>query len=249
MKSVAFFSALSLVALAGCASTAGNTSSAADAPPISTKELQAKLTPAEIRAQLEAGNQRFAAGQTSRRDHLGEVKQTSTGQFPKAVILSCLDSRIPPELVFDQGIGDLFVARVAGNFENTDILGSMEFATAAAGAKLIVVMGHTECGAVKGACDRVKLGNLTDTLANITPAVEDAEKKAGGTCSSKIKDHVHAVTHLNIERTVQDITKRSEVLAKLVAEGKLAVVGAHYDLATGKVEWIDATAPATSTRP
>ena len=136
-----------------------------------TREAQAAITPARAVAMLKEGNERFISGDSVDRNLLAQVKQTSKGQFPFAAIVSCLDSRIPPEMVFDQGIGDIFVARVAGNFVNADILGSLEFATKLAGAKLIVVMGHTECGAVKGACDAAELGLLSGTLSNIYPAV------------------------------------------------------------------------------
>ncbi len=211
-------------------------SGAAPSADVVTRDEQAALTPPQVLAELKAGNERFVANQAVRRDYLAQVAATSKGQYPKAVVLSCLDSRIPPELVFDQGIGDLFVARVAGNFENTDILGSMEFATKVAGAKLIVVMGHTNCGAIKGACDGVKLGNLTDTLANIQPAVS-ASQAVHGPHDSSNHDFVEAVSEANVKQTVQDITARSPVLAELVATGKLSVVGAMYDLDTGRVTW------------
>ena len=137
-----------------------------------TQEAQAAITPAKALEMLKQGNERFVSGKAIERDYLAQVKQTSKGQFPFAAIVSCLDSRFPPAIVFDRGIGDLFVARVAGNFVNDDILGSLEFATKLAGTKLIVVMGHTECGAIKGACDGAQLGLLTTTLANINPAVK-----------------------------------------------------------------------------
>lgn len=136
-----------------------------------TREAQAAITPDKAIEMLKQGNQRFVSNKTLKRDLLGQVKQTSKGQFPFAAIVSCLDSRIPPEIIFDRGVGDLFVACVAGNFVNDDILGSLEFATKLSGAKLIVIMGHTECGAIKGACDAAQLGLLTATLANINPAV------------------------------------------------------------------------------
>lgn len=203
---------------------------------VTSREEQAALTPDGVLAELRAGNERFTSDRALPRDHLSQVRATATGQYPKAVVLSCLDSRIPPEIVFDQGIGDLFVARVAGNFENADILGSMEFATQVAGAKLIVVMGHSECGAIKGACDGIKLGNLTEALANVQPAI-DASRSVPGPHDSKNHEYVAAVTHANVDQTVRDITARSPVLAALVAEGKLKVVGASYDLSTGRVSW------------
>lgn len=140
-----------------------------------TREAQASITSGKALEMLKQGNLRFVGGQAEKRDFLAQVKQTSGGQFPFAAIVSCLDSRVPPEIVFDRGIGDLFVARVAGNFVNDDILGSLEYAARVAGAKLIVIMGHTECGAVKGACDSAQLGLLTATLANINPAVNSVQ--------------------------------------------------------------------------
>ena len=140
-----------------------------------TAETQAAITPATALSMLKEGNGRFLSGKTKERDLHAQIKQTAKGQFPYAAVVSCLDSRIPPEVIFDQGIGDIFVARVAGNFVNDDILGSLEFATKLVGVKLVVVMGHTDCGAVKGACDGAELGLLTSTLANISPAVEAVE--------------------------------------------------------------------------
>jgi carbonic anhydrase len=224
-----------LVALGGCASGA-DTSARSD---VMTAEQQRAMTPAQVLTQLEAGNQRFAAGKGTPMDYTTQVRRTAEGQFPKAVVLSCLDSRIPPEVIFDRGIGDLYVARVAGNFENTDILGSMEFATAAAGAKAIVVLGHNNCGAVKGAIDDVKLGNLTETLANITPSVQTTRAAMPGAAGSKDSAFVQAVAVENVRRTISDIPARSPVLADRVAKGELVIVGGMYDLNTGKVEWLD----------
>ncbi|MEZ4364867.1 MAG: carbonic anhydrase family protein [Kofleriaceae bacterium] len=245
MHRVLTVSSFVLAGLLGCgssssdhASTTPATTSAAPAPSgdITTQAEQQAMTPAEVIADLKAGNARFVRGETTPRDHLAQVKGTAAGQYPKAVVLSCLDSRVPAELVFDQGIGDLFVARVAGNFENEDILGSMEFATAAAGSKAIVVLGHTSCGAIKGACDGVELGNLTATLANIAPAIA-ASQGVPGEHTSKNHAYVHAVTEANIDQTVRDITERSPVLKDLVDKGALTVVGALYDLETGQVTW------------
>ena len=200
-----------------------------------TREAQLAISPAEARARLAAGNQRFVSGQQVERDLAAQVKATAGGQYPFAVVLGCIDSRVPPELVFDQGIGDIFAPRIAGNFVNTDILGSMEFATAVAGAKLIVVLGHSECGAVKGACDNVQLGNLTHTLSNIAPAVYATS--TDGDRNSKNASFVDAVTRKNVELTVQNILERSGVIRQLVASGDLQVVGAVHDVATGKVEF------------
>lgn len=202
------------------------------------QEMQAALTPDEALQLLKDGNARFVAGESIERDLIEQQKETASGQYPFAVVLSCLDSRSAPEVVFDQGVGDLFVGRVAGNVVDTNLLGSFEFATAAAGSKLIVVMGHTECGAVKGACDGVELGNLTRTLANIRPAVE-AVSGIPGERNSKNRAFVDAVAHENVRQTVQNIVDRSEVLRELVEAGKLKVVGAMYDVATGEVTFLD----------
>jgi len=203
-----------------------------------TKETQAALTPEGVIQLLKDGNARFLEGKALERDFLGQVKQTAEGQFPMAAILGCIDSRVPHEIVFDKGVGDVFSARVAGNFVNTDILGSLEFATAAAGSKVIVVLGHTECGAVKGACDHVELGNLTSTLANIAPAVY-AVDGVEGERSSKNKEYVNAVTEKNVALTVQNTIDRSPVLRGLVEDGKLIVIGAMHDVNTGKVTFYE----------
>jgi len=246
-KELSFLLILFVLALVtACAPPSGDaggsaaTSSPAPAPvsTVTTADAQAALTPQAVLAELEAGNQRFAAGELTAWDYQAQVAKTASGQYPKAVILSCLDSRIPPEIVFDQGIGDLFVARVAGNFENEDILGSMEFATKAAGAKLIVVLGHTACGAVKGACDKVELGNLTAMLANFEPALA-ASAGIEGEKNSKNTAYVAAVTDANVRQTMRDIVDRSAVLRELVEGGQLAVVGGLYDLSTGRVTWIE----------
>ena len=163
---------------------------------------------------------------------------TATGQYPYAVVLGCIDSRVPPEIVFDQGIGDIFAPRIAGNFVNTDILGSMEFATAVAGSKLIVVLGHTSCGAVKGACDDVKLGNLTPMLENIMPAVHAVDEVIGERNSKNAK-FVNDVAHMNVKLTIENILEQSPVMKELVDNGKLMVVGAMHDVETGKVTFMD----------
>lgn len=205
---------------------------------VQTKDTQAAMTPDAALELLKQGNQRFVGGTMLVRDLKAQVAGTAGGQYPHSVILGCIDSRVPPELVFDQGVGDVFAPRIAGNFVNTDILGSMEFATAVAGAKLIVVLGHTECGAVKGACDVVELGNLTQTLSNISPAVYSV-KGFDGQRTSKNKAFVDAVTHENVELTVKSIVNRSPVIADLIAKGQLKVVGAVHDVATGVVTFKD----------
>ncbi len=199
-----------------------------------TREAQAAITPAKALEMLKEGNERFVGGDSVDRNLLAQVKQTSKGQFPIAAIVSCLDSRIPPEMVFDRGIGDIFVARVAGNFVNDDILGSLEFATRLAGAKLIVVMGHNECGAVKGACDSAELGLLTATLANLSPAV-DAVQGDYTPRNSKNAKFVQAVTEMNVQLTMQKLRARSVVLRELIDKNEIGLVGAMYDVSSGKV--------------
>jgi carbonic anhydrase len=187
---------------------------------------------------LKQGNKRYVSGKMKKRDLLAQVKQTSKGQFPFAAIVCCLDSRTPPEIVFDQGIGDIFVARVAGNFVNDDILGSLEFATKLAGAKLIVIMGHTECGAVKGACDEAQLGLLTATLANINPAV-NAVQGDYSPRTSKNNKFVQAVIEKNVQLTMQKLRDRSVVLREMIDKGEIGLVGAMYDLSNGKVTFYE----------
>jgi carbonic anhydrase len=170
---------------------------------------------------------------------MSQVRQTAEGQYPMAAILGCIDSRVPHEIVFDKGVGDVFSARVAGNFINTDILGSLEFATAAAGSKVIVVLGHTECGAVKGACDGVELGNLTSTLANIAPAIYAVGDEVSGPRTSANAEYVQAVAHENVHQTVQNIVNRSPVIRGLVESGDLIVVGAMHDVTTGEVTFYE----------
>ena len=203
-----------------------------------TREAQAAITPAKALEMLKHGNKRFVSGKSTERDFLAQVKQTSKGQFPFAAVVSCLDSRIPPAIVFDRGIGDLFVARVAGNFVNDDILGSLEFATRLAGAKLIVVMGHTECGAVKGACDAAQLGLLTATLANINPAVKAVQGDFNPR-SSQNAEFVQAVAEMNVQLTMQTLRDRSVVLREMIDKGEIGLVGAMYDVSSGKVVFYD----------
>ena len=209
----------------------------ADLPGIAvTQEKQAAITPERALEILKRGNERFVSGTPVERDYLAQVTKTASGQFPFAAVVSCLDSRIPAEIVFDRGVGDLFVARVAGNFVNDDILGSLEFATKLSGAKLIVILGHTECGAIKGACDGAQLGLLTATLANINPAVE-AMQGDFSPRSSKNAKFVQAVAELNVEMTMRTLRDRSVVLREMIDKGELGLVGAMYDVSTGKVEF------------
>ena len=200
-----------------------------------TPATQAATTPDAALALLKAGNIRFVEGRTINCDLRKQVLATAEQQSPVAVVVGCIDSRVPPEMVFDQRLGDIFAARVAGNFVNTDILGSLEFATAAAGAKLIVVLGHSNCGAIKGAADDVKLGNLTSMLANIRPSMSKLQYT--GVPSSKNKKLVQDLADQNAKDAVEQILQKSEVIAKLVKDGKVKVVSAMHDLTTGKISW------------
>lgn len=208
---------------------------ASELPP--TAEEQKALTPEVVLKQLMDGNKRYVEGKLSDPNVTARVAATSTGQYPKAYILSCVDSRVPVEQVFDQGIGDIFVGRVAGNIESTEQLGSIEFATKVAGAKLVMVLGHEACGAVKGACDHVKMGNLTDLLAEIQPAVEAVEGHEER--SSKNAAFVADVIEKNVRLTLADIRKRSTVLAELEKAGEIKIVGAIYSLKDGSVKLLD----------
>jgi len=199
---------------------------------------QRAMTPDEALAQLKAGNERYTSGESTRFEWLAQARQTADGQYPHSIVLSCLDSRVPVEAIFDQGIGDIFVGRVAGNFENTDMLGSMEFGTKLAGSKLIVVLGHTSCGAVKGTIAGAEMGNLTETLENIEPAVERTRVGSMGR-TTEDPDYVARVVEENVRITVRDIRERSEIIQDLVRSGDLKVVGAVYDLRSGEVAWLD----------
>jgi carbonic anhydrase len=204
------------------------------------KEIQQKITPAEALTILKEGNRRFVQNLKLNRNLLEQVNNTSDGQWPFAVILSCIDSRTSAELIFDQGLGDIFSVRIAGNIVNEDILGSMEFACKVAGSKFIVVLGHTKCGAVKGACDHVEMGNLTTLLSKITPAV-DEEKTIKDNRSSSNSEFVENVAHLNVTRNVHEIMKRSDILREMIENGEIGVIGAMYDVTTGDVEFYEDT--------
>lgn len=186
--------------------------------------------------ELKKGNERFVNQQMLHQDFAEQVKHAASGQHPYAAIVSCIDSRVPPELVFDQGIGDLFVTRIAGNIDNDDIIGGLEFATKVKGSKLIVVMGHTSCGAVEGACTGAKLEHLTGLLEHIKPAVDKVSKNNPNMQKSS-KEFVEKVADENVEKTISDLLEKSETLRGLVKEGKLKIVGAKYDLETGKVNF------------
>ena len=203
-----------------------------------TADSQAGITPAMAVEMLQAGNQRFLDGETLKRDLHAQVRQTAGGQFPFASIISCIDSRIPTEVVFDQGIGDIFNARVAGNFVNDDILGSLEFACKLAGSKVIVVMGHTSCGAVKGACDNAELGKLTQMLDKIMPAVNAIKTPEGTDRSSKNAGFVNKNKEKNVELTIENIKAQSAVLNEMYTDGEIDIVGAMYDVSSGKVKFL-----------
>lgn len=203
-----------------------------------TKETQATMTPNKSLQYLIEGNQRFQDNLKANRNLLEQVNDTSDGQFPFATILSCIDSRVSAELVFDQGLGDVFSVRIAGNFVNEDILGSMEFACKLAGTKLIVVLGHTSCGAVKGACDHAEMGNLTKLIEKITPAVNAvSEPKDESLRTSKNLDFVDEVSKKNVELTIDRIHAESPILTEMEKSGELKIVGAMYDINTGAVEF------------
>jgi carbonic anhydrase len=228
---------------AGALTAAGfvGTASAKDGPSaqacmVYNADRQKMVTPDDALKLLKEGNDRFINGQSINCDLMAQVKATGNGQAPFAAVVGCIDSRVPPELVFDQRIGDIFAARIAGNFVNTDIIGSLEFATKLAGAKLIVVLGHTECGAVKGAVDNAKLGNLTATLANITPSVAKVQG-IDGPRNSKNKKLVQAAADQNAQDAAKMLTDRSEVLRELVAGGALKIVSAMHDVHTGRISW------------
>ncbi|MBA4745143.1 MAG: carbonic anhydrase [Muricauda sp.] len=204
-----------------------------------TKETQATMTPEKAIQFLKEGNQRFQQNLKANRNLLEQVNDTKDGQFPFATILSCIDSRVSAELVFDQGLGDIFSIRIAGNFVNEDILGSMEFACKLAGTKTIVVLGHTACGAVKGACDHARLGNLTALINKIEPAVAAVqEPKDESLRNSKNLEFVDAVSVKNVEMTLENIRNQSNVLKEMEDNGEIAIVGAMYDISDGKVTFL-----------
>jgi carbonic anhydrase len=226
----------------GCQSspqTNGNLAgTGATASPVQTKESQAAMAPQSALVELKAGNARFVAGHPLVRNQIADVKATASGQYPFAVVLSCLDSRQPIEIVLDQGIGDIFSARIAGNVLNGDILGSMEFACNVSGAKLIAVIGHSNCGAIKGAIDDVELGNLTGLLAKIKPAI-DAVPASVQARTSKNYSFVDQVSEANVRLVMKEISERSPILREMIDKGQIKLVGGMYDLSTGKVQFYD----------
>lgn len=203
-----------------------------------TAEDQNELTPEEIIQGLKDGNERYVNNNLTPKDFQSQVKATASGQFPEAIILSCVDSRVPVENVFDKGVGDIFVARVAGNFSNEDILGSAEFATAVAGSKVVIVMGHEACGAVKAAIDGVEMGNITEMLDKIEPAIEMTENYDGEQSSSN-NDYVTEVVNNNVRNTIAEMRENSPIIAELERNGDVVIAGAFYDLDTGKVTFLD----------
>ncbi|GAB5405891.1 MAG: carbonic anhydrase family protein [Aureliella sp.] len=203
-----------------------------------TKEQQDKLKPGEVVEILREGNARFVAGDVTVRNHKAQIRKAVLSQYPKAIVLSCVDSRVPVEDVFDRGIGDLFVARVAGNFVNTDILGSMEFACKVSGSKVVLVLGHEHCGAVKSAIDGAELGNITSMLTNIQPAIEQTTG-FDDQRTSKNEEFVHAVTEKNVRMNLDRIRSESAVLREMEEAGQIAIRGALYDMDDGSVTFLD----------
>ena len=202
---------------------------------MSTKKILSQLSPEKALQQLKDGHKRFINHEHITRDFMQEVSETSEEQFPFAIILGCIDSRVPVEILFDQGIGDLFVTRVAGNFENDDIIASMEYACAVTGSKLIVVLGHEGCGAIKAACDDVKMGHITGLLENLKPAI--AATKIEGEISSKNKACVDAVSKTNVTLTIARIREKSQILRTLEEKGEIKIVNAFYSINTGKLSF------------
>jgi len=224
---------LSLIS-AGCSTTAPERRDLA-----TVKQQQAAATPTKVLEWLQRGNERFASAKQQPRDMLHDQQVTAAGQYPLAVILSCIDSRAPAEFIFDAGIGDLFNARIAGNIADADLVGSMEFACKVSGAKLVLVMGHTSCGAIKGACDQVQLGNLTGLLDKIRPAIE-AVHDVPGERNGKNTAFVEAVAEANVRLTVGRIRELSPILRGLESEGRIKLAGCIYNLETGRVHFLDA---------
>lgn len=203
-----------------------------------SKETQSNLTPATALEILKEGNQRFINNLKANRNLLQQVNETSTGQFPFATILSCIDSRTSAELIFDQGLGDVFSIRIAGNILNEDILGSMEFATKVVGTKIIVVLGHTKCGAIVGACNHVELGNLTTLLNKIQPAI-DNEKTVTADRNGTNSEFVNKVTDIHVHLTIDRIRKESPIVAELEQQGQIKIIGGMYDVESGLVTFFD----------
>ncbi len=230
------------LAMAGCSASEPPADSTLAEAAVDQEELvpaqdaasQAAVTPDAALALLADGNARFVAGTPLRRDYSDQIRATAAGQYPFAVVLGCIDSRVPIETVFDQGIGDIFAARIAGNIVNTELLGSMEFACRLAGSKLVVVLGHTSCGAVKGAVSSARLGNLTQLVQKIEPAVEAIE----GERDVDNADYVDGVAEENVRMVIAEIRRASSVLATMEQEGEIRIAGGMYDVSTGVVRFI-----------
>ncbi|PIP88980.1 MAG: carbonic anhydrase [Bdellovibrionales bacterium CG12_big_fil_rev_8_21_14_0_65_38_15] len=204
-----------------------------------TKEMQQAISPKMALDLLEQGNQRFINNLKVNRNLLQQANETSDGQHPFAVVLSCIDSRTSVEIIFDQGLGDVFSVRIAGNIVNEDILGSMEFGCKVAGSKIIVVLGHSKCGAVKGACDHVEMGHLTTLLKKIEPAVND--EKTETLRNSSNDSFVAKVTEINVKRAVQEVLDRSPILNEMVKKGEIGIIGANHNIETGEVTFLNDT--------
>jgi carbonic anhydrase len=205
-----------------------------------TRETQSTMTPDRSLQFLKQGNQRFQDNLKANRNLLEQVNDTSEGQFPFATILSCIDSRVSAELIFDQGLGDVFSIRIAGNFVNEDILGSMEFATKLAGTKLIVILGHTSCGAIKGACDHARMGNLTALINKIEPAVAAVKEPADESMrNSSNLDFVDNVAEKNVLLTIENVRERSRILTEMEQNGEIKIVGGMYNISTGAVDFYE----------
>ena len=232
MKTQHLLLALIAIAGTGCSTLSPNSATM-------TQSAQKATTPGQAMQKLQAGNARFVSGRSVHRNYLAQAKETSKGQYPYASVVSCLDSRTGTELIFDQGIGDVFNARVAGNIVNPDILGSLEFASKVAGSKLIAVVGHTKCGAVKGACDHVELGNLTGLLNRIEPAVRATPSVGGSDRSSKNAEFVDAAAKQNVRSAMANIRRQSPILRQMEKEGQIRIVGGMHDINTGKVTFFN----------
>lgn len=242
MKRSYFTNILSVLVLSmmtvACTNAQQNTSEALDGEVI-TAEKQAAMTPVQILQGLKEGNERYINNNLTNYDYKAQIEATAGGQYPEAVILSCIDSRVPVEHVFDKGVGDVFVARVAGNTVNPDVLGSIEYGAAVAGSKLIVVMGHEACGAVKASIDEADLSDNADVLLErIHPAIESVRNYEGEASSSNAS-YVDQVVNTNVTMTIEEMLEESPVLKNLLDEGEIMVVGAYYDLDTGKVTFLD----------
>lgn len=207
-----------------------------------TSETQATITPGKALEFLREGNARFVNNLRINRNLLQQANETRDGQWPFATIVSCIDSRTSAELIFDQGLGDIFSVRIAGNVINTDIVGSLEFACQIAGSRLVVILGHTSCGAIKGACDHVELGNLTELLSKVQPAVyEENQTRDPAQRNSKNATFVENVADLNVRRSVRTVLTRSYILEQLILEGRVGIIGGKHDLSSGTVAFFDDT--------